>query len=88
MDFDRSPIIIVFGDHQAQRPIRSPNAALSVPIHVASRDAEVLALFEERGFQAGMRSTEAPPHMDMSEFFPMLAEIARSRPPALSDLDR
>jgi len=80
LDHDRSPIIVVFGDHQAQRPIRSPNAALSVPIHVASRDPGVLALFEERGFQPGMRSTAPPPHMDMSDFFPMFAELARTTP--------
>jgi hypothetical protein len=80
MDHERSPIVIAFGDHQAQRPIRSPNAALSVPIHVASRDPGVLALFEERGFQRGMRSTAPPPHMDMSDFFRMFTELARSTP--------
>ena len=78
MQDDRDPIIVIFGDHQPQRPIRSPQAALSVPIHVASRDPEVLAGFEEHGFERGMESTAPPPHPKMSSFSPMMAEIAQT----------
>lgn len=77
MDHSGDPIIIVFGDHQAQPPIRGPENIRSVPIHVASRDAEILDLFAEREFQRGMESDAPPPHRDMSEFFPMFAELAR-----------
>lgn len=42
MDLSREPIIIVFGDHQAQRPIREQEAHLSVPIHVASYTRETV----------------------------------------------
>lgn len=78
MDHGRNPVIIVFGDHQPQRPIRSPNAFLSVPIHVASRDDAILRQFELRGFESGMKSGEEPPHRHMTTFYPMLAELART----------
>ncbi len=79
MDHSRDPIIVVLGDHQPQRPIRSPRAALSVPVHVASRDPGVLRLFEERGYEHGMTSDEPPPHPPMSSFFPMFAEITATQ---------
>jgi hypothetical protein len=77
MFHERDPIIVIFGDHQAQRPIRENDAHLSVPIHIASRDPEILAPFLERGFEPGLISGEAPPHRDMSDFFPLFMEIAR-----------
>lgn len=76
MDHRRSPIIIVFGDHQPQRPIRTPDAVLSVPVHVASRDDEIIQRFENAGFQTGMKSDESPPHLSMDLFFPLFARIA------------
>ena len=78
LDHDRDPIVIVFGDHQPQRPIREQNAHLSVPVHIASRDPEVLRLFAGHGFTPGIRGTQSPPHRRMSEFFPMFAEVAHS----------
>jgi hypothetical protein len=76
MDLSGDPIIIVFGDHQAQRPIREEDAHLSVPIHVASRDADILARFEREGFAPGLKSPEEPPHRRMSEFFAIFGRIA------------
>lgn len=83
MDLSRDPIIIVYGDHQAQRPIREQDAHLSVPIHVASRDPEILALFEEEGFNRGLDGGQLPPHPRMSTFFPMFTRVARSEPPRI-----
>jgi hypothetical protein len=80
MDRSRSPILIIFGDHQPQPPIRTPDAVKSVPIHVASRDARVLEHFAEHGFEPGMVSSQPPPHLRMDQFFPMFAEIATTRP--------
>jgi hypothetical protein len=77
MVHERDPIIVIFGDHQAQRPIRENDAHPSVPIHVAARDGEIIAAFLERGFEEGLSSSEAPPHRDMSDFFPLFMEIAR-----------
>lgn len=76
MDRSRSPVIIVFGDHQPQRPIRSRDAVLSVPIHVASRDPEILRLFAEQGFEPGMVGSQQPPHAAMDTFFPMFSALA------------
>jgi hypothetical protein len=81
MIHERDPIIVIFGDHQAQRPIRENDAHLSVPIHIAARDREVIESFLERGFEEGLISSEAPPHRDMSDFFPLFVEIARERHP-------
>ncbi len=78
----RDPIIIIFGDHQAQRPIREPDAHLSVPIHVATRDPDIADRFRARGFQTGMVSAEEPPHRAMSAFFPLFTAIATDAAPA------
>ena len=83
MEFDRDPIIIVFGDHQAQRPIREQTAFFSTPIHVASRDPEILALFEREGFRPGLDGGQAPPHPPMSAFFPLFMRIATNQPPVI-----
>jgi hypothetical protein len=88
MDHGRNPIIIIFGDHQPQRPIRSPQAELSVPFHVASRDAEVLRLFENEGYSRGMEGGQPPPHEPMSAFFPMFSELARTPARPSADLAR
>ncbi|TVQ99831.1 MAG: hypothetical protein EA403_12490 [Spirochaetaceae bacterium] len=78
LDHSRNPIIIVFGDHQAQRPIREQNAHLSVPIHVASRDPDILERFAQHGFTSGVRGEQPPPHPRMSEFFRMFVDVARN----------
>ncbi|MFP4151763.1 MAG: hypothetical protein ACLFR8_06760 [Alkalispirochaeta sp.] len=75
LDESREPIIIVFGDHQAQRPIREQDAHLSVPIHVASTDPEILARFEAEGFRPGIDGGQRPPHPRMSSFFPSFLRI-------------
>ncbi len=80
LDTERNPIIIILGDHQAQRPIRENRAHLSVPIHVASRDPEILGLFAAAGYSSGMTSSLSPPHPDMSTFFRTFAGIAHSPP--------
>ncbi len=76
LDVSRSPVIMIFGDHQAQRPIRELDAHLSVPIHIAARDGEILDRFVERGFEFGMEGSQAPPHTPMSEFFPLFVDVA------------
>lgn len=78
VDHERSPIFIIFGDHQPQRPIREQNAHLSVPIHVASRDQEVLDRFSRLGYHSGIRGEQPPPHPQMSEFFAGFARLAQS----------
>lgn len=83
MDADRDPILVIFGDHQPQPPIRSRGAVRSVPIHVASRDADVLDRFEAHGYERGMVGTQPAPHKPMNSFFYLFETIARG-----SSIDR
>jgi hypothetical protein len=41
-----------------------------VPIHVLSRDPELVAPFTEAGYVAGIVPTQAPPHQGMEKFLP------------------
>ncbi len=77
MNHDDDPILVFFGDHQPQRPIRESDATLSVPIHIASREPEILSPFAEYGYEPGFRPTQERPHPHFTEFYPMFAEIAR-----------
>ncbi len=77
MDHGEDPILIFFGDHQPQRPIREGDATLSVPIHIAAREPELLEPFGEYGFTPGFRPRQERPHPHFTEFYPMFAEIAR-----------
>lgn len=80
MDLSNDPLIIVFGDHQAQRPIREEDAHLSIPMHVASRDEEILTRFESVGFRPGLDGGQPPPHSPMSSFFQTFMQIAGDEP--------
>ncbi len=77
MDHSREPIIVIFGDHEPQRPIRSTESVLSVPIHVAGGD-DIVECFVASGFGAGMRPDQEPPHRLMSDFFPLMVDLARN----------
>ena len=77
MDHRDDPILIFFGDHQPQRPIREGAATLAVPIHIATREPELLEPFGEYGFTPGFKPQQERPHPHFTEFYPMFAEIAR-----------
>lgn len=77
MDDSSDPIIVILGDHEPQRPIRSPQSVKSVPVHIAARDAVFLSRLIARGFTDGIHPDQPPPHERMSTFFPMLMDIAR-----------
>ena len=79
MDHSRDPVIVILGDHEPQRPIRSTESVLSVPIHVAGRD-DIVGCFIAEGFGAGMRPYQEPPHRLMNDFFPMMIDLARGCP--------
>jgi hypothetical protein len=64
-------LIIILGDHQPAPLITGDGASRSVPIHIISRDPELLAPFEEWGFTSGMVPvTEQPttPPLPMERF--------------------
>ncbi len=76
MDHSRDPLIVIVGDHEPQRPIRSPRSELSVPVHIATRDEEILRCLTSRGYDRGIRPTQPPPHQRLTTLFPTIVEIA------------
>ncbi len=78
MEHSRDPIIVIFGDHEPQRPIRSAQSVLSVPVHVASRDGQLLRCLGEHGYDAGIKPDQPPPHDRLSTFFPTLMDVAQT----------
>ncbi|TVR90374.1 MAG: hypothetical protein EA428_08680 [Spirochaetaceae bacterium] len=73
---DDNSLILIWGDHQPQRPIRENNAHLSVPLHVLSRDPALLEPWLEQGLQPGFIPRQEPPHPHMKSFFPRFLEVA------------
>lgn len=62
-------LVIIIGDHQPWSGISGKNQPWSVPIHVISRDNELLAPFRNRGYTAGVVPRQPPPHSGMETFF-------------------
>ena len=72
-------LVIVLGDHQPAPIITGPDASRAVPVHVFSRDAEVLEPFAELGFTGGIMPLPEPEGGDaalarMDAFRPFLLE--------------
>jgi hypothetical protein len=61
-------LIIVVGDHQPAPLITGDFATRSVPMHVISRDPDLLAPFERWGFTDGMVPRPGPATLRMEEF--------------------
>ncbi len=51
-------LLIVLGDHQAASPVTGRGVSADVPVHLISRDAELLNSFRESGFTDGMVPAE------------------------------
>ena len=74
---DGEALIIVLGDHQPKRPIREKDAGRSVPIHLISRDSELLARFTPSGFTRGFVPNQPPPHPGMETFYELFLDVLR-----------
>jgi len=61
-------LIIILGDHQPAPLITGEGASRSVPIHIISRDPELLAPFEEWGFIPGMVPRTGKATLPMEQF--------------------
>jgi hypothetical protein len=62
-------LIILLGDHQPPAIIGGQSQpSWTVPIHVLSRDPELVAPFVAEGFVSGLLPTQAPPHPGMEKF--------------------
>ena len=67
-------LFIIVGDHQPKRPVREKDALKSVPIHLISRDPDILSSFETFGYTRGFFADQEPPHDGLESFFPHFLE--------------
>lgn len=62
-------LVIFVGDHQPHQGVTGPeNLTWSVPIHIASRNPELVAPFLRRGYIPGMIPDQPLPHVGMERF--------------------
>jgi hypothetical protein len=62
-------LVILLGDHQPPAIVGGqPQPPWTVPIHVLSRDPELVAPFVAQGYVFGVFPTQAPPHLGMETF--------------------
>ena len=62
-------LVIFVGDHQPHQLVTGPdNLTWSVPIHIASRNPDLVAPFLKRGYIRGMVPTQPLPHVGMERF--------------------
>ncbi len=72
-------LVILLGDHQPPAIVGGELQQWTVPIHVLSRDPDLVAPFIAAGYVTGIVPTQAPPHQGMEEFLPdFLAAFDRS----------
>jgi hypothetical protein len=69
-DFVHDDTLVIFvGDHQPHQLVTGPaNLTWSVPIHVASRNPQIIAPFLRRGYIPGMVPNQPLPHVGMERF--------------------
>jgi hypothetical protein len=78
---DDDALIILLGDHQPNVQITGENRLWSVPIHVISRNPDLLEPFRARGYTPGIIPRQPPPHSGMETFlYDFLEDF--STPPA------
>ena len=62
-------LVILLGDHQPPAIVGGQSQPpWTVPIHVLSRDPELVAPFLADGYVSGLDPTQAPPHLGMETF--------------------
>ena len=63
-------LVILLGDHQPPAVVGGELKQWTVPIHVLSRDRDLVARFVASGYVDGIVPTQAPPHQGMEKFLP------------------
>jgi len=62
-------LVILLGDHQPPAIVGGETQPpWTVPIHVLSRDPDLIAPFLAQGYVSGLDPTQAPPHLGMETF--------------------
>lgn len=72
-------VAVVIGDHQPRIPIAERSSTFSVPVHVVSRNAELVQRFSRFGFREGLEPSQPAPHPGMDELYGMFLEAAGGR---------
>ena len=67
---ERDGLFILLGDHQPMTEVAGENATHDVPVHVVSREADLLARFEARGYVPGWAPDLDAPVPPMEAFMP------------------
>ena len=73
--FSRDAVFIILGDHQPAPIITGDNASRSVPVHVISRDRDLVERFEQDGFSSGMTPASDAPDLPMDGMRALLARV-------------
>ena len=61
-------LIIILCDHQPNVQITGPDSTWSVPVHVISRNKQLLDSFVSKGYTPGLIPQQPPPHPGMETF--------------------
>jgi hypothetical protein len=76
---DDETLVILVGDHQPKFPITQRGSPLSVPVHVISRDRELIKPLLKYGYTPGFIPEQYPPHPGMETFLTLFLEIIDGR---------
>jgi phosphatidylglycerophosphate synthase len=79
--------VFILGDHQPRLPVRESGAGSEVPIHLFTRDRDLLLPWLESGFVEELFLGEETPVYGMEMLFPLLRDIAEGKN-VTDDLDR
>ena len=80
---DDGSLVIILGDHQPVAEVNGDSWDYRVPVHVLSRNPELVRPFVSRGYQPGMRPPDSPFSQGMETFLPsFLVDFSTERPPA------
>jgi hypothetical protein len=73
-------LVIVLGDHQPVSEVTENAESHGVPVHVLSRNKELLAPFAARGYVAGMRPSVGAPRAGLETFMQSLLSDLSKKP--------
>jgi hypothetical protein len=74
---EKDALIVILGDHQPNVQLTGKHQPWLVPVHVISRNAELLNPFQERGFRPGLIPTQPSLYRGMDSFlFDFLADFS------------
>ncbi len=67
-------VIIILGDHQPNLKITGANQPWSVPVHIISRNPDLVRPFVKRGYTPGLVPAQPPPHAGIESLLWTLLE--------------